>query len=166
MSDSSTVMNLLPQDKPLREDSEVKSSWKNIVIWILGIFVSAIPVFLVPFVKLGVDGKNNTWFTDIFNNCEVLIISVCLAVPVLFHALTKKTKKHQNWAFILSVVIFIFTVYSIAVYCTVAGMTLFAEMTNSETQPKYQLGWINFLFLLIMFLLGFTSLMLESKREN
>jgi len=149
-----SAMNLLPQEKTVQTSTSSDNTFFNIVIWVLGIFVSSIPLFVTPLVKLGIYESYNNWFNDIFNNGEILIISVCLAVPAIFNALTKEQKK---LSFILGVLLFIFTLFCLFVYCTTDGVTTFAKITKDEIQPMYQLGKINGIILIIMFLLGLLS---------
>jgi hypothetical protein len=155
MFDSNTaVMSKLHEDKTTQESEKFVILWKNILIWFSGIIVSAIPLFVAPLVKLGVVENYNAWFNDIFNNGEVLIIAVCLAVPVIFHSFTGE---QQKWSLIFGFSFFLFIIICIFVYCTVTGITEFARLTESEKQPSYRLGKINCAMLVIMFMLGLVS---------
>ena len=145
--------NEAPKAKASPTGSSIGFAGKNFCLWLTGIIVSAIPVLITPVAQLGMEDHHINWFNDIFNNYEILIISVCLGVPALFQFFTKK---QTNLTFLFSCFLFISSVFCIFLYSEARGISEFAKLKDVK-QPEYQLGAINLVILSIMFVLRSVS---------
>jgi len=164
---ASSAMNIMPggvsHKSSLKESVSRRDLLLNWVIWVISILVSALPLFVVPFVKSLVQDCYTGWFNDIFNNAGIIIISVSLAVATVLELITGNQK--PKFALLLGSFLFFLILLGILVYGVVTGISEYAVLAELE-QPKSlnKLAKINIVFFVMMFILSSILFVIRKRR--
>jgi len=78
------VMSVIPEPETSQKSSLSSGSSLNCIIWIFGIFISILPLLIIPIIKLFTQINYSDWLNDIFNNMEILMVCVTMAVTAIF----------------------------------------------------------------------------------
>ncbi|MDR1204606.1 MAG: hypothetical protein LBL26_03870 [Peptococcaceae bacterium] len=155
-------MSIIPQKQTADSSSIGKGAFRNWGIWIAGIIVSILPLLVVPFVRFLTQNGYSSWFVDIFNNSEAIMVAISMAVAALFEFFTKNQNK-PRLIYFFGIALLLLTLFCVGAYGIVEGITEYAAITGNGNAPSFNLAPMNIAFLCMMFALG--SLSFVSGKE-
>ena len=155
---ATSAMSIMVQDgisyrSSLKESVAISDLLLNWAIWVIGIMVSALPLFVLPFVKSLVQSCYNEWFYDFFNNAGIIIISVSLAVTTVLELIAGNRK--TKFALLLGSFILFLILLGILAYGVVTGISEYAALAElDQPQVLNKLASLNRIFFVMMFTLS------------
>ena len=137
------------------------------LIWLTSLFISTVPLYVIPLVKFRVIENYNDWAGDIFGNVGILMIALSCSVSVM---LELGGKNYNGFRYFIKIMILgimgcssvVYTVAyivftAIEEYAKVTGMTF-----NLSNTPE--LVSLHIVFILIMFILGTLSFFIKKEQ--
>ena len=109
-------------------------SWNNWLIWVVGIAVSMIPLLASPIGRAFALGWHSEWFSDVFSDPGVLMVSVSMSVAVIFELNARRNNEAsllRYKAAIIVIAAFAFLFYSLD-----RGISSYGEHMGHEAPDR------------------------------
>jgi hypothetical protein len=88
------------------------SSLANWGIWLLGFFLSMLPLLIIPYFKFLEQEKYTGWRIDIFGNMGIIMITASLALAAIFEGITRNKKINIPQGCLLVIAFTCYTLHS------------------------------------------------------
>lgn len=138
--------------------NDVKERFRN---WWIGLVISFIPLFAVPFSKL-LSGKSSNLFFEVFSNYEIIYVGISLMIVTLNDFMSHSSKKAKNSWHGLNIALIVIG----AVIYGLMAVTHYNAEVGDGTFDFSVAFWFNIIFLVIIILLGSIQYWCEMRRKT